>query len=326
MTDLNWAAPQRFSHDGISFAYWETGPKDSKWPPIVFSHGFPELAFSWRFQMKALGEAGFHCIAMDQRGYGHTDCPDQVRAYTMEKLCGDMDALCAHLNLEQVVFCGHDWGGLIVWQMPLKYPDRCLGIISLNTPYTKRAPELPIALYRRRFGENFYIVWFQTPGEAEALMEADVAKTLTYFSQRPPEPTSSSPDTRQGSSLKDTLKTFDVSTARPRVMDDDAFAYYVERFSDTGFRGGINWYRNFDQNWHESEGQVDLVTLPSLMVTAQLDPVLPPAAADGMERYVKDLDRVMITGSGHWTQQEKPDQVNRAISDWIRKHFPEHRD
>lgn len=322
MNRIDWTAPQRFIHDGLSFAYWETGPKNSDWPTLVFSHGFPELAYSWRYQMEALGREGFHCVAMDQRGYGYTDCPDDVEAYTMAKLCGDLDALCAHLNISEAVFCGHDWGGLIVWQMPLRHPARCKGIISLNTPYTKRAPEAPIALYKRRFGEAFYIVWFQNPGEAEAAMDADVAKTLTYFSQVPPPPNGGSPDTRQGSSLKDTLRTFDTTNARPRVMPDEEFSYYVDRFSETGFRGGVNWYRNFDRNWLDSEGQIDLLNLPALMVMAELDPVLPPESANGMERYVKDLDKVLIKGSGHWTQQEKPVDVNAAISDWVKKRFP----
>lgn len=322
MHTIDWHNPETLHHDGVNFAYWEAGPKDSKWPSLIFSHGFPELAYSWRHQMEALSKAGFHCIAMDQRGYGFSDCPEDITAYTMEKLCGDLDALCAHLSIERAVFVGHDWGGMIVWQMPLRHPERVAGIIALNTPYTKRAPTEPIALYRRRFGDDFYIVWFQTPGEAESLMDADIEKTLTYFAQCPPKSDGSSPDTRQGSSLKDTLLHFDEATARPRVMDDQSFAYYVDRFSATGFRGGINWYRNFDRNWHESANQADLVTSPSLMITAELDPVLPPEATNGMERYVKDLERVMIRESGHWTQQEQPVAVNNAISTWVKMRFP----
>lgn len=322
MRKTDWEHPEFFSHDGLRFAFWETGPKDSLYPTLVFSHGFPELAYSWRFQMQALGDAGFHCVTMDQRGYGLTDCPDAVDAYTMEKLCGDMEALCAHLDLSRVIFCGHDWGGLIVWQMPLRHPERCAGVISLNTPYTKRAPTEPIALYRRRFGENFYIVWFQEDGEAEALFEADIRKTLTYFSQCPPEPQGGTVDQRQGSSLKDTLETFEIAKARPCVMDDESFDYYVRRFEKTGFRGAVNWYRNFDRNWHASEGQTDRVELPCLMIMAERDPVLPPSATEGMERYVPMLDRVLIKGSGHWTQQEKPEDTNAAISNWVRTKFP----
>lgn len=323
MSEIEWNAPQTLAHDGLTFAYWEAGPRDSKWPSLVFSHGFPELAYSWRHQMDALSKAGFHCVTMDQRGYGYTDCPEDITAYTMEKLCGDLDALCTHLDIKQAVFVGHDWGGLIVWQMPLRHADRVAGVIALNTPYTKRAPTEPIALYRRRFGDDFYIVWFQTPGEAEQLLDTDTRKTLTYFAQTPPQPDGSSPDTRQGSSLKDTLLHFDMSSARPLVMDDEAFDYYVARFAETGFRGGINWYRNFDKNWHESADQVDLVTCPSLMIMADLDPVLPPEATNGMERYVKDLERELIKDSGHWTQQEQPIAVNTSIASWVKRRFPE---
>ena len=321
MTQIDWDKPKTFKRDGLTFAYWETGPKDSSYPTLVFSHGFPELAFSWRFQLEGLAERGFHCVAMDQRGYGQSACPEAIEAYDMEALCADQAALCAELGLTEVIFVGHDWGGLIVWQMPLRYPELTKSVICLNTPYTKRAPMEPSKLYAKRFGEDFYMVWFQEEGEAEALLDDDVRKTLTYFAQKPPEADGNSPDTRAGSSLKDTLKTFDTSTARPLVMSDEAFDFYVREFERTGFRGGINWYRNFDRNWHETANQVDLVEQPCLMVLAELDPVLPPAAADGMEKFVPNLDRVLIKGSGHWTQQEKPDDVNGAIADWVQKKF-----
>lgn len=321
MTEPNWTSPEYFSHDGLDFAYWDTGPRDSSYPPIVFSHGFPELAYSWRHQMTGLSEAGFRCITMDQRGYGRSAAPEAVTDYTLQHLCGDMAALCTHLELDQVIFCGHDWGGLIVWQMPLRYRELCAGVISLNTPYTKRAPQPPISLYRRRFGEDFYIVWFQEDGAAEAVMEADVRKTMTYFSQKPPKPTTSSPDTRQGSSLKDTLISFDPATSRPAVMSGEALDYYIGEFTRTGFRGAVNWYRNFDANWEETSWQTDRLDLPCLMVLAELDPVLPPSAADGMERYVLDLEKALIRNSGHWTQQEQPEAVNEVLKAWIKKRF-----
>lgn len=321
MPEIDWTSPQKFTHEGLTFAYWDAGPKDSLYPPVIFCHGFPELAYSWRHQMEGLSDAGFRCIAMDQRGYGQSAAPEAVDDYTLKHLCGDMKALCSHLGLSKVVFCGHDWGGLIVWQMPLRYPELCAGVISLNTPYTKRAPQPPISLYRRRFGDDFYIVWFQDYGVAESVMDRDVGKTMTYFSQRPPEPTGNSPDTREGSSLRETLATFDISEARPSVMSEKALDFYVEQFKKTGFRGPVNWYRNFNTNWAETEWQTDRLELPCLMVLADLDPVLPPSAADGMERYVLDLEKVLIRQSGHWTQQEQPEAVNQALSKWIKKRF-----
>ena len=109
---------------------------------------------------------------------------------------------------------------------------------------------------------------------------------------------------------------------RERFLSPDEMAVFVETFQRTGFTGGINWYRNFTRNWRRAEEIADRVTVPALMVMAEMDAVLPPSAADGMEAYVPDLDKVLITGSGHWTQQEKPDEVNRVLLDWLDRRFP----
>jgi pimeloyl-ACP methyl ester carboxylesterase len=109
---------------------------------------------------------------------------------------------------------------------------------------------------------------------------------------------------------------------RERFLTDDELAVFVETFQRTGFTGGINWYRNFTRNWRLAEGVEDKVKVPSLMVMAELDAVLPPSAADGMEAYVTDLEKTLIKGSGHWTQQEKPEETSRVIVDWLARRFP----
>jgi len=113
---------QRVSVNGIEMAYYEAGPRQGV--PVILCHGFPELAFSWRHQIKALGEAGRWVIAPDQRGYGLTSRPEAVSDYDIEHLTGDLVGLMDHLGVEKAIFCGHDWGGIIVWQMPLLHPDR----------------------------------------------------------------------------------------------------------------------------------------------------------------------------------------------------------
>ncbi len=318
---IDWTAPDYFSNDGIDLAYWQSGPANSRWPAIIFSHGFPELAYSWRHQMDVLASEGFRCIALDQRGYGRSTSGLDVKRYGMADLCSDIAGLARYLETGPVIYCGHDWGGLVVWQMPLRHPESVAGIISLNTPYTKRSPKDPVALYRKRFGEDFYIVWFQEAVDPEAVLERDVATTLAYFAQKPEEAHRSSADARSGSSLRETLRAFNRNDARDLVMNETAFAYYMEAYERSGFEGPINWYRNFSENWLQSEGQHDHVPHPSLMILAELDPVLPPEAANGMERYVPDLETILISGSGHWTQQEKPDEVNAAIANWITRRF-----
>src|SRR6185312_8065968 len=142
--------------NGVRLAYYEAGPR--KGAPIVLCHGFPELAFSWRHQIKALADAGRWVIAPDQRGYGLSDRPAPVEAYDIEHLTGDMVGLLDHIGAAKGVFVGHDWGGIVVWQMPLRHPDRTAGVVGLNTPFMPRAPVDPIAVMRQRLGDEMYIV------------------------------------------------------------------------------------------------------------------------------------------------------------------------
>ena len=316
-------------------AYHEVGPRAGV--PIVFCHGFPELAFSWRHQLAACEAAGRWAVAPDQRGYGLTSRPEAVEAYDMEHLTGDLVRLLDHLRIDKAVFCGHDWGGIVVWQMPMRHPDRVAGVIGLNTPFMPRPPADPIAIMRRRFGEDMYIVHFQKPGEADAILAADVGKAMSFFMRRPlagdppaggglsgnvlseGEPV----DGDQSFALLKALQAYDPATeAREAFLTADELAMFVETFQRTGFTGGINWYRNFTRNWQNSAGIEDKVLVPSLMIMAEKDAVLPPSAADGMETYVPNLERALIRGSGHWTQQEKPTKVNRVILDWMDRHFP----
>jgi pimeloyl-ACP methyl ester carboxylesterase len=315
--------------DGVRLAYYEAGPR--RGAPIILCHGFPELAFSWRHQIKALAEAGRWVIAPDQRGYGLSGRPEPIEDYDIEHLTGDMTGLLDHLGADRGIFCGHDWGGIVVWQMPLRHKDRVAGVIGLNTPFMARAPADPIAIMRHRFGDKMYIVHFQTPGEADAVLAGDVSKAMDFFMRRPlpgPPPAGAGlaePAEGGGTAfaLIDILQAYDPAfDPRERFLSADEMAAFVDTFQRTGFTGGINWYRNFTRNWARSEGIADRVEAPSLMVMAEKDAVLPPSAADGMEAFVPDLEKVLIKDSGHWTQQEQPDAVNAAMIDWLDRRFP----
>jgi pimeloyl-ACP methyl ester carboxylesterase len=315
---------RRIETNGIGLNVFEAGPADSAFPPLVLCHGFPELAFSWRHQIPALAAQGFRVIAPDQRGYGGSDKPAAIEAYHMEQLTGDLAGLLDALGLEKAVFVGHDWGGFVIWQMGIRYPDRVAGLIGLNTPYTKRTPIDPIALYRQRFGDDFYIVFFQQPGAAEALFEADVERFIRFMMRRndiSPEVFEKLPKERRSFSLQGALPHYDPKTCTQQFLSDDEIGVFVDAFKAGGLTGPINWYRNFSRNWERSGHLQDLVTAPSLMIMAENDLVLPPSAADGMERYVPNLSRVLIRGSGHWTQQEKPVEATAAIADWMRATF-----
>ena len=178
--------PLQFAQtNGIRMGYYEAGPNSDK-PPVILCHGWPEIAFSWRHQIKALSEAGIRVIAPDQRGYGATDRPEPVEAYDMEHLTGDLVGLLDHLKVDKAIFVGHDWGGFIVWQMPLRHFDRVAGVVGVNTPHWDRAPADPIELFRQRFGDKMYIVQFQDPGrEPDRIFGSRVEQTFDAFMRKP---------------------------------------------------------------------------------------------------------------------------------------------
>ncbi|MBO9708928.1 MAG: alpha/beta hydrolase [Caulobacter sp.] len=317
-------APSFAQFNGVRMAYYEAGPR--RGVPIVLCHGFPEFSYSWRHQIAALAAAGRWVIAPDQRGYGLTEVPQAVEAYDMAHLTSDLVGLLDHLGVEKAVFCGHDWGGIIVWQMPLMHPERVAGIIGVNTPFVPRLPMDPIAMFRRAYGEDMYIVHFQKPGVADAQLAADVEKTMRYFMRRPAgsqDDFLARPAERRSLALQDGLAAFDAADQRNQLLSPQELAVFVETFKRTGFTGGINWYRNFTRNWERS---ADLPTridhVPCLMIMAEHDVVLPPSMADRMGDQISDLEKVLVEGSGHWTQQEKPERVNQILIDWMDRRFP----
>ena len=307
----------------VRLAYYEAGPRGGT--PVILLHGFPELAFSWRHQIRALAEGGRWVIAPDQRGYGLSDRPEPVEAYAIEALTGDLIGLLDHLGAERAIWAGHDWGGLVGWQMPLRHPDRTAGVIGLNTPFLPRTPVDPVEMLRERFGPHHYIVFFQKRGVAEALFQLDVRRSFQFFMRTADPAASAQAAERTGRrsvfALQEAIAYFSPKPEQ-QLLSPEELEVYVEAFRRTGFRGGINWYRNMTRNWERTAGQPQHVPHPALMITAEHDPFLPPRISDGMEAYVPDLDRHMVQGSGHWTQQEKPEEVSRVIVDWLDRRFP----
>lgn len=318
--------PSFVETNGIRMAVYEAGPKDSKYPPIVFCHGFPELAFSWRHQIRDLGAQGFRVIAPDQRGYGLTPHKGPIEDFDIEHLTADLIGMLDAKGIDKCIIVGHDWGGIVSWQIPLRYPQRVAGAIGLNTPFIRRAPIDPIAGMRMAFGEDMYIVFFQKPGEADKILDADPEKAMRFF-MRLPRASAISPPPEAAEAARrfafvHLLQDYDPKGDDAQLLNADELAFFTNAFKKTGFTGGINWYRNFTRNWERSADIKELVEAPSLMIMAELDVVLSPAMADGMEQFVPNLTKYLVKGSGHWTQQEKPEEVTRVIADWVRKTFP----
>ncbi len=322
--------------NGIRVGYYAAGPV-SDTLPVVLCHGWPELAFSWRHQIKALADAGMRVIAPDQRGFGATDRPDAVEDYDLEHLTGDLVGLLDHLGIAKAIFVGHDWGGFVTWQMPLRHPDRVAGVVGVNTPHTARAPVDPIRIFRKRFGERMYIVQFQDPGrEPDAIFAARPDQVFDFFMRRP-RPAGANqgvPGADAGANagigaaatanlaFPQMVAAYDARfDRREPILADAEKQVFVDTFRKTGFTGGINWYRNMTRNWERSADLDHTVRVPALMIMAENDAVLPPSATEGMESLVPDLEKVLVRDCGHWTQQEKPAEVNALLIDWRRRRF-----
>ncbi len=290
--------------------------------PVVMCHGFPEIWYSWRHQIRALSRSGFRAIAPDQRGFGETDCPEPVEAYTQRQIVADIIGMLDALSIQKCVIAGHDWGGFTAWNAAMMYPERIERVIGINTPFIPRLPMKPTDLIRAMAAGRFhYILYFQEPGVAEQELERDVRRSLRGFYQdaagfdmaemRKVPPGVWGP---AGGGILDRLP----DRPHGRFLSADDLDVFVRAFEKTGFRGALKWYRNIDRNWEESADLPQRVNQPALMITAELDFVLRPEMADGMAVWVPNLRKtVLIKGSGHWTQQEKPDEVNREILEFL---------
>lgn len=318
MTDFS--NPRMIKTNGIDMAVHEAGSG----LPVVFCHGFPELGYSWRHQLKALAAKGYHAIAPDQRGYGATSSPPNVEDFDMEHLTGDLCGMLDVLGYDKAVFVGHDWGGSVVWSMATMHPDRVAGVVGVNTPHRPRSPVDPIAMMREVFGEKMYIVQFQEPDRPESLLEKDVDRVFAMMMRTADMNIDQLVEAEGKQPEFDIFATLDSGEWEQTggtFLTREEHAHFVETFERTGFRGGINWYRNFTRNWEQSVDLSADVAMPSLMIMAENDVVLPPSAADGMEEICADLEKVLIKGSGHWTQQEKPEQVSAALIDWLGRKY-----
>ncbi|MCW5893684.1 MAG: alpha/beta hydrolase [bacterium] len=308
------------STNGIRMAVRDEG----RGPAVVLCHGFPELAYSWRFQVPALVEAGYRVLVPEQRGYGDTDRPDDVGTYDIHHLTGDLAGLLDACGIERAVFVGHDWGGLVTWQMPLLHPARTAGVVGVNTPYLPRGPMPPVQMIRAVFGDNHYIVHFQQPGVADAGLAKDVRRVFTQLMRRgvPLADVEAAMVARGGMPNMVEMVEEERHLGEP-LLSEAALQPYVETFARTGFTGGLNWYRNMDRNW-ETTPQLDgaRIGVPSLMIMAEWDAALRPELAAPMRGLVDDLEMHQIPRCGHWTQQEYPDELNRLLVDWLRRRFP----
>ena len=305
--------PHFVTANGLDMAVYEQGDG----PAVVFLHGFPELAFSWRHQLPALADAGFRAIAPDLRGYGRTTAPPDVSDYRMSELIADVHGLLDALELERATFVGHDWGTLILWQMAMLAPNRIERLVILNIPHIPRLPIDPIAAMRHRFGDDFYIVNFQDSDEADRLFASDPARFINHLmrkNQLTREQYEQLPPEHQVINLIRTMK--EPQPSGEPLLKSEELDYYAAAFAASGFTGPINFYRNWTHNWEQLEGVDHTIDIPTLFIGAINDVVVPLQHIEAMKPLVSDLTMHMLD-CGHWTQQERPEDVNRLMLEWL---------
>ena len=304
-------------------------------PLVLLCHGFPESWYSWRHQIDALAAAGFRAVAPDMRGYGNSDRPEAIDQYTILHLVGDLIGLLDALAAPTAVIVGHDWGATVAWQAARLRPDRFRAIVALSVPYRVRGPAPPTSVMPRTADAQFYQLYFQEPGPAEAEFERDPRATVRGMlyggsgegaaafraaaAHRGDAPNVGM--VRRGGGM---LPGPEVQLPLPPWVSEADVDIYAAEFRRSGFRGPLNYYRNVDRNWELLAAFADVkVTVPALYVAGDHDMVL---AAPGTAEYLANLkqfvpalrDIQMLPGCGHWTQQERPKEVNAAIIDFLR--------
>ena len=298
-------------------------------PLVVLCHGFPESWYSWRHQLSALAEAGFHAVAPDMRGYGRTDRPEAIDQYTLFHLIGDVIGLLDALGAERAVIAGHDWGAPVAWHAALMRPDRFRGVIGLSVPFRPRGAVRPTTMMPQTDDAVFYQLYFQTPGVAEAEFEHDIGRfirgTLCSMSGDMVHGEAAALMVpRQGGLLARWATHFVNPVTLPSWLTQADVDFYSGEFARTGFRGGLNYYRNIDRNWELLAAFAGArVTVPALYIAGDRDPVLKLPGMDqlipNLPQFVPELRRtIILPGCGHWTQQERAAEVNTAIIDFLR--------
>jgi len=303
-------------------------------PVVLLCHGFPESWYSWRHQIGALAAASFHAVAPDMRGYGKSDAPEAIDQYTIFHLVGDMVGLLDALQAPNAVIVGHDWGANVAWQAALMRPDRFRAVAGLSVPFRPRGKVRPTSAMPRTENAQFYQLYFQEPGPAEAELERDPRATIRDMlfgaSGDGVAAARAAAGSGGGASLGMVpkgggfLQGPGAPATLPAWISENDIDFCGAELKRSGFRGALNYYRNIDRNW-EIQGSLAgaPVSVPALYVAGDRDFVVSFPGMDqllaNLKRFVPALRNIqMLPGCGHWTQQERPNEVNAAIIDFIR--------
>ncbi|NDI87651.1 alpha/beta fold hydrolase [Undibacterium crateris] len=309
MLDPNdFPQPTMISVNDVELEVFEAR-KENAGNPIVLCHGWPGHAYSWRHQMPALAAAGYHVIVPNQRGYGNSAQPTDVSAYDLAHLTGDLVALLDHFGYNDAIVVGHDWGANVVWGMALLHPKRVRKVIALALPYQARGDVPWVELIECFLGPDNYMVHFNmNPGVADAILDQNRRQFLQNLYRKneplqPPKP----------GMIMINLANAEKAAGEP-IMTDAELSVLDAAFEVSGFTGSINWYRNLDRNWHLLTDVDPIISHPALMIYGERD-VIPKSP--NLSDFVPNVEVVSLD-TGHWIQEEMPEETTKAILDWLK--------
>ena len=320
------------SLDGVEFRFIETNgirmriaEAGTAGPLVLFAHGWPESWYSWRHQIPALAAAGYRVVVPEMRGYGQTDAPENIDAYNVVELAADMVGILDAVGVETAIIVGHDWGAPVATHSVLLHPTRFSGLVMMSVPYGGRADNSPMDGMRRNFGDNFfYILYHNEPGGiAESEYDSDPRGLLSRLYLSPDSP-------REDPSVQDPKRAaggwiprLGAPKGLPEWLSQEDLDYYVKQFEHSGFRGGVNYYRNIERNWEVTAHLANtVIEVPTLFLAGERDMVIAGASAANLRSRIGQVatdlrDVVLVPGIGHWVQQEAPDETNRALLDFL---------
>lgn len=307
-------------------------------PLVVFCHGFPGLWYSWRKQIPVLADAGYKVVAVDMRGYGGTDQPEEIEDYDLDQVRGDLLALLDHLGEESAVFVGHDFGAPVVWNMALEAPQKVKALMVLSVPYDhdyygrygqghlgEPAPEkLPSEVFAEYASQSFlHAHYFQAVGPAEAELEArpeEFFRRIYWALGAEGELLASFANGKPGMGYLDVLPP--AAELPWSWMTQDDIGFYAMQYRTSSFYGPLNWYRIADRNWQINARYLgQTIDTPTLFIAGEKDPVMVmsgEASLDFMRMAVPGLrDCNIIADAGHWVQLEQADAVNKKLLEFL---------
>ncbi len=306
--------------NGITMRIAEMG----EGPLVILVHGWPESWYSWRHQLKALADAGYHAVAPDMRGYGKTDKPKDIEAYDIKQLTADVAGIVDAMGEESAILIGHDWGSIVTWNAMLLHPEKFTALVSMSVPYSGRGSMSPIDAMRALYKDNFfYILYFQEWNVAEREFDNDPRGILSRLYASPNTPRKPIQVTDPKRIAGGWIPRLGEPTELPAWLKKEDLDYYVNEFSESGFRGGINYYRNFHRNWEITpELSGAKVQAPVVFLAGEKDAVIRRASAEQLKKSMLPVvpnlrDVILVPDAGHWIQQERPKETNEVILNFL---------